>query len=100
MEHCVSATQWCGLQGFGGNTGLSAQQCGGTQLEAKHCGVSAPLNEGWAINLGKTFVSAKTAEKPQLEQMGRPQDARKEEETSLCEFWHLQCQLLSLFSLL
>lgn len=74
----------------------SAQQWGNTQLEAKCCGVCAPLNEGWGINSDKTFPSAKTAEKPQLEHVGRPQDARKAEETSLCAFWHLQCQLLSL----
>lgn len=66
-------------------------------LETKCCCVNTPLNEGWGINSGKTFLSAKTAEKPQLELVGRPQDARKEEETASV-FW--QCQLLSLLSLL
>lgn len=92
----VPAAHCCGLQGFAGSTGLSPAVVGSTQLGAKCCRVSAPLHKGWGINSGKTFLSAKTAEKPQLEQVGRPQDARKEEETSLCAFWHLQCQLLSL----
>lgn len=69
---------------------------GNTRLEAKCSGVNAPLNKGQGINSGKTFLSAKTAEKPQLEQVGWSQDVKKEEEASLCTFWHLQCQLLSL----
>lgn len=80
-----------GLHGFGVSVGaLSPAVEGSTRSEAKGCGVSAPLNIGWGVNSGKTFVSAKHTEKLQLEQAGRPQDMRVEE-TSPCEFWHLQC---------
>lgn len=87
----VPAILWCGLQGFAGSVGtLIPAVWGNSWSEAKGCGVNAPLNEGWGINSDKNFISAKTTEKLQLEQVGQPQDARLEE-TSLCEFWHLQC---------
>lgn len=93
----VPPTPWCGLQGFGGNT-LGPAVGGNTHLEVKCWGVSAPLNEGWGINSGKTFLSAKTAEKPQLEQVGRPQDVRKEEETAFVHSGSANCSVCSDFS--
>lgn len=99
----VPATPWYGSRALGEHGTLSPAVRGNTHLEAKFCDVRAPLNEGQGNNSGKTFVSAKTTEKPQLEQVGRPQDARKEEETAsvrsgTCSVNHSVCSVCSDFS--
>lgn len=78
------------------NMGLSPEMWGNTQLDAKCWGCQCSPEQRLGHQLGQSFLSAKTSEKPQLEQVDQPQDARKEEEISLCAFWHLQCQPLSL----